>query len=60
MVPRYSLAYAEMRLIMAKLIWRYDIELCDESIDWDVKSKVYIVYQKGPLYIRLKPRTFDA
>ncbi|PTB65098.1 cytochrome P450 [Trichoderma citrinoviride] len=51
-----NLAYAEMRLILAKLIWRYDIELLDESIGWDVKSKVYIGYQKPPLYIRLKPR----
>ncbi|KAL6859545.1 cytochrome P450 [Trichoderma novae-zelandiae] len=52
-----NLAYAEMRLILAKLIWRYDIELLDESIDWDEKCKAYIVYQKGPLYIRLKPRS---
>ncbi|KAL7804862.1 cytochrome P450 [Trichoderma aethiopicum] len=51
-----NLAYAEMRLILARLIWRYDIELLDESIGWDAKCKVYIAWQKGPLYIRLKPR----
>lgn len=52
----HSLAYAEMRLIMARLIWNYDIELLDESIGWDKRCEVYIVYNKGPLYIRLKPR----
>ncbi|KAL6895379.1 cytochrome P450 [Trichoderma longibrachiatum] len=51
-----NLAYAEMRLILARLIWRYDFELLDESIGWDARSKVYIAWQKGPLYIRLKPR----
>ncbi|KAM6478604.1 cytochrome P450 [Trichoderma sp. SZMC 28011] len=51
-----NLAYAEMRLIMARLIWNYDIELLDESIGWDKRCEVYIVYNKGPLYIRLRPR----
>ncbi|KAK1241885.1 hypothetical protein MKX07_007708 [Trichoderma sp. CBMAI-0711] len=55
-----NLAYAEMRLILARLIWRYDIELVDESIGWDTRSKVYIAWQKGPLYIRLKPRARTA
>ncbi|UKZ78942.1 hypothetical protein TrVFT333_006689 [Trichoderma virens FT-333] len=51
-----NLAYAEMRLIVARLIWKYDIEILDESIGWDRRCKSYIVWQKGPLYIRVKPR----
>lgn len=53
---RSSLAYAEMRLILAKLIWNFDIEIAEESIDWDKKCGCYILYEKGPLYVYLKPR----
>ena len=41
---------------MARLIWNYDIELAKESIGWDERCKCYIVFDKDPLYIRLKPR----
>ncbi|KAM0260151.1 hypothetical protein ACHAQJ_002916 [Trichoderma viride] len=51
-----NLAYAEMRLILAKLIWNYDIELAEESAGWDKKCGCYILYEKVPLYIYLKPR----
>ncbi|PON25277.1 cytochrome P450 [Trichoderma gamsii] len=51
-----NLAYAEMRLILAKLIWNFDIEIAEESIDWDKKCGCYILYEKGPLYVYLKPR----
>ncbi|KAL7937577.1 cytochrome P450 [Trichoderma chlorosporum] len=51
-----NLALAQMRLIMARLIWNYDIELTEESIDWDRRCKAYIVFEKPPLYVRLKPR----
>ncbi|KAL7950091.1 cytochrome P450 [Trichoderma barbatum] len=51
-----NLALAEIRLIMARLVWNFDIELVEESIGWDKRCKCYIVFEKGPLYIRLKAR----
>jgi hypothetical protein len=45
-----------MRLILAKLVWNFDIEIAEESIDWDKKCGCYILYEKGPLYVYLKPR----
>ncbi|KAL7933465.1 cytochrome P450 [Trichoderma chlorosporum] len=51
-----NLALAEIRLIMARLIWNYDIELAKESVGWDKRCKCYIVFEKGPLNIRLKAR----
>ncbi|KAK1236910.1 hypothetical protein MKX08_007858 [Trichoderma sp. CBMAI-0020] len=42
--------------IAKKLVWNYDIELAEESIGWDKRCKCYIAFDKGPLYIRLKPR----
>lgn len=48
-----NLAYVEARLIIAKLIWLFDWERCfNES--W-VDQKIYIVWDKGPLMMKLKP-----
>ena len=49
-----SLAYMETRLILAKLIWNFDLELMPESRHWDIQ-KTFLLYEKGPLYSRLTP-----
>ena len=49
-----SLAYAEMRLILAKMVWNFDMELLTKG-DW-ADQKVYILYQKTPLRVKLTPR----
>ncbi|KAL7935795.1 cytochrome P450 [Trichoderma chlorosporum] len=51
-----NLSLAEMRLVLARLIWNYDIELAEGSAGWDDRCKLYVVFDKGPLYIRLRPR----
>lgn len=49
-----SLAYAELRLIMVKVIWNFDIELVDKTSDW-LDQKVFTLWEKTPLMVRLKP-----
>ena len=49
-----NLAYMEMRLILARLIWGFDLELCEESNGWAERQKVFILWDKGPLWVRLK------
>ncbi|KAB2578929.1 Cytochrome p450 protein [Lasiodiplodia theobromae] len=49
-----NLAFHEMRLILANVLWHYDIELCPESKDW-VDQGVWIIWEKGPLMCKLKP-----
>jgi cytochrome P450 len=44
-----NLARAEMRLIMAKLVWTYDIELDRRSENWQEGQKVYGFWVKPPL-----------
>lgn len=53
---RESLAYAEMRLILAKLIWKFDIKLSEQSRDWCSQSRVFMAWQKEPLHVYLTPR----
>ncbi|KAK9425476.1 putative Isotrichodermin C-15 hydroxylase [Seiridium unicorne] len=50
-----NLAYSEMRLVIARMLWNFDLELLPGQDDWVSRQKVFIVYNKGPLMIRLKP-----
>ncbi|OJD35901.1 cytochrome p450 [Diplodia corticola] len=49
-----SLAYHEMRLILAKLLWNFDFELCPESDGW-INQKCYTLWQKDPLWVKARP-----
>ena len=50
-----NLAYAEMRLIMAKMFWNFDMELADPQDIW-TDQKSYINWEKKPLMVQLTPR----
>jgi hypothetical protein len=47
------MANHEMRLIMAKMLYNFDMELCPESNDW-IRQKSFTVWQKPPLFMKLK------
>lgn len=54
-----QLAYAEMRLILAKLLWHFDFELDDAKMpgrDWMAEQGVWILWDKGPLWVRVRER----
>ncbi len=48
-----NLAYAKMRFIIAKLVWKFELELTPESKNWFEEQKIYIIFQKPPLFIKL-------
>lgn len=50
-----NLAYAEMRSIMARILWNFDLELCDDSKDW-ARQKVFILWDKPALNVKLRVR----
>ena len=50
-----NLAYAEIRVILARLLWNFDIELCDESKNWMEGIKVFMIYQRPSLMVKLTP-----
>jgi cytochrome P450 len=50
-----NLAYGEMRLILAMLLWAFDLELMEESRGWAERQKVHILWAKYPLMVRLRP-----
>jgi hypothetical protein len=52
---RDSLAYAEMRLILARIIFEFDLRLADESKDWLRNASAFTTWRKMPLYVYLTP-----
>jgi hypothetical protein len=44
-----------MRLILARLLWNFDFELCESSRDWD-NQKVYMAWKKKSLNVRVLSR----
>lgn len=51
-----SLAYAEMRCILARFVWNFDLELCEESAYWAENQTEYVLWDKPGLFVRLLAR----
>ncbi|KAF2711502.1 cytochrome P450 monooxygenase-like protein [Pleomassaria siparia CBS 279.74] len=52
-----NLAFAEMRLILAKVLFNFDLELVDKTTDWMHGQKVFTLWEKPSLMITLHPVT---
>ncbi|KAI0127879.1 cytochrome P450 [Xylariales sp. AK1849] len=50
-----NLAYAEMRLILAKIVFNFDMKIADESRGWLEGQKLFVLWDKPPLDIYLTP-----
>lgn len=44
-----------MRMILAKLLLVYDLEMDDSELDWTERQKSYLTWEQIPLMIRLRP-----
>ncbi|CAK7200233.1 hypothetical protein SEUCBS139899_002924 [Sporothrix eucalyptigena] len=51
-----NLAYAEMRLILARILWNFDIELDPRSANWFERNEVFLLWEKPELFIKLRER----
>ncbi|KAH9875641.1 hypothetical protein IAQ61_003105 [Plenodomus lingam] len=50
-----KVAYAEMRVVLARLVWSFDLRLADEADRWDWgEQKTYIFWDKKPLKVVLR------
>jgi hypothetical protein len=43
-----------MRLVLARLVFNFDMRLADPDQDW-MKQKVYVIWDKPPLNVYLTP-----
>jgi len=45
----------ELCLILAKIVWKYDMRLMDDSLDWVAQNKNYVFWDKPSLPIQFFP-----
>ncbi|KAI0974801.1 isotrichodermin C-15 hydroxylase [Xylaria arbuscula] len=50
-----NLAYAEMRIILARLVFDFDIKMAADSEDWIKRQKAYTLWDRIPLNVYLTP-----
>ena len=46
----------ELRLILARLIWMYNLELVDQNLDWIKANVVYSLWSKPSLHVKINFR----
>lgn len=51
----YSLAYAMMRLALARLVYDFDMSLADDSEGWFEKQRSYLLWDRAELNVYFKP-----
>ncbi|KAF8249206.1 putative cytochrome P450, partial [Wilcoxina mikolae CBS 423.85] len=51
-----NLAYLEMRVILAKMLWVYDMELKNEKLDWIAESDCHVFWKKPELRVNFTRR----
>ena len=51
------LAYAEMSLILTRILWNFELELCEKDAAWgfERKSAVWTVWDHQPLMVKVTP-----
>lgn len=52
----YSLGWMELQTIMAKVSFRYDLELVNKELDWNRDSWMHTLWEKPSLLARVLPR----
>ncbi|KAI1428035.1 isotrichodermin C-15 hydroxylase [Xylaria sp. FL1777] len=50
-----NLAYAEMRIILARLVYDFDIKIDDGTGDWIERQRTYTLWERVPLGVYLTP-----
>jgi hypothetical protein len=43
----------EMKLILTRLLWNFDLELQKDSLDWIATQNTFTLWEKGPLNVKL-------
>lgn len=46
----------ELRIIIAKMLWVYDMELLDGKLDWNRDNQIQTLFVKPDLYMKFTRR----
>ncbi|RSL61428.1 hypothetical protein CEP54_006265 [Fusarium duplospermum] len=51
-----NLAYSEMRVVISRILYRFNFELEPGQLNWHQEQTTFLIWNKGPLNISLKLR----
>ncbi|KAI4871132.1 cytochrome P450 [Hypoxylon rubiginosum] len=51
-----NFAHMEMASCLAKVLYRYDLELVNKNLDWEAASHCYVMWWKAPIWVRFEDR----
>ncbi|KHN95019.1 cytochrome P450 3A17 [Metarhizium album ARSEF 1941] len=51
-----NLAMNELRVVISRMLYRFDFEVLEGQDDWHMKQRNFIIWDKGPLMLRFKTR----
>lgn len=54
-----SLAFVELRLILARIVFKFDLELAPESQGWADDQELFSFWNKPALNVYFKPRKME-
>lgn len=52
-----SFAYLQIRVILCKLLWHFDLELAPQSAKWN-EQNAHLLWEMKPLMVKLSHRKF--
>lgn len=50
-----SMAWIELRILMAKLVYHFDFEIVDKNLNWLGQQECYTLWQKPDLFVKAIP-----
>lgn len=50
------MAWMELRILIAKMVFLFDFELADDNLVWERDSPNMITWQKNELWTKVTPR----
>ncbi|KAK1638560.1 cytochrome P450, partial [Colletotrichum phormii] len=51
-----NFAYMEINLILAKMLWKYNLDLVNKEVDWEQESQLHVMWWKPALMVRFTER----
>lgn len=54
---KYRLAWVEMKMVLAKVLWNFDLELSEKMMEGDWSDqKVYLLNEAMPMLVKMRQR----
>ena len=50
-----NLAWAEMRLVLARILWAFELEATERRVKWE-ELRTFIIVEKKPIEVRVRAR----